>query len=559
MKYWWALGVLVFVATISMSSSPVAQAAGFVSEHMMIDTVQLRGEASSGQSSVEMIQLVNGSAEPLDVTGWCVAYAASTSTSFSSKGCFSSPTDPWLHFLLPSLGSTHFITAEYQALHPEVAGAFTMTSGLGNTSGQVKLLMPDGVVVDHVGWGAGALAEAAPVVVTSSTVGFMRVSLLDTDNNANDFSVATLTLPLKPEAVVEAVDICHDIDGLQTFLPDGLELSGDGICQAPIIDSCQNLDGDQTIVPEGYVQRDDQCFAKSPLVITELLPNAVGSDTGAEFIELYNPGDVAVDLSLYTLSVGVDLSDDYQFDEGTSLAPGEFMTLYNSQLHFTLVNTQSAVRLSFFDGSVIDEVSVYNNPKEGESWARFDDGWSYTNQITPGASNLKSIQVVDETDTATTATTLAPCGPGKYRHPITNRCRSIESDTTLLVACDADEYRNPETNRCRKLTTLASTLTACEEGEERNPLTNRCRKISTESSALAECKPGQERNPLTNRCRTLPAAASAQPTVKKSSPSMTTNALLLASSMGAVSYGLFEWRTEFIRLTGRLKAALWRK
>ncbi len=128
------------------------------------------------------------------------------------------------------------------------------------------------------------------------------------------------------------------------------------------------------------------------------------------------------------------------------------------------------------------------------------------------------------------------------------------------MACDADEYRNPETNRCRKLTSLVAALSPCPDGQERNPATNRCRTIGAEDeAALTPCKEGQERNPLTNRCRTIPEVGVSGQAVTTLSPSMTTNALVAASSIGAVGYGVYEWRSEMARGLRRLLGVILRK
>ncbi len=380
MKCGWVKALLLFAVTALMFSSPVAHATGLVSGSLVINAVQLRGEATSGQSSVEMVELSNAGIDEVDVTGWCVAYATSTSTSFTSKGCLVS-NDEWLHFFLPSGGSLQLITAEYAALHPEVLGAFTMTSGLSNTSGQLKILNGDKDVIDHVGWGLGSFAETSPVIVTSSTVGFTREDMLDTDKNASDFAVQTSTVSLQPSMVVEVSDVCHNLGGLQLLVPDDMTVDAEGNCAPLVIDLCANIDGVQEIVPVGYVARSSDCFLRFAIDITELLPNAIGSDTDAEFIELYNPNTEPVNLSLYELQIGAEYDKTYGFDEGTILLPGEYKAIYNSNLPFTLVNTQSTARLVFFDGSTISQTSNYSDPPEGQSWALIGGTWAYTTQL----------------------------------------------------------------------------------------------------------------------------------------------------------------------------------
>jgi len=96
---------------------------------------------------------------------------------------------------------------------------------------------------------------------------------------------------------------------------------------------------------------------------------------------------------------------------------------------------------------------------------------------------------------------LKPCGPGQYRNPETNRCRSVVSSNN-------------------------TTLKPCESGYERNPETNRCRKIISDSIPTAGYKVEQ-----TN--------------------SQNDNGIMVASIAGvgtaAVGYGLWEWRKDLTK------------
>jgi hypothetical protein len=155
-----------------------------------------------------------------------------------------------------------------------------------------------------------------------------------------------------------------------------------------------------------------------------------------------------------------------------------------------------------------------------------------------------------------------PCPEGKYRNPLTNRCRNIEADASVLSSCADDEYRSPDTNRCRKTVLAAATITPCQEGYERNPDTNRCRKIANESTAPKPCDPGQERNPDTGRCRKITATSNAANVIDqpKKQGLFNTNSLILGIvGVAAVSYGVYEWRSEIGSMFGRLAARFTKK
>jgi hypothetical protein len=61
-------------------------------------------------------------------------------------------------------------------------------------------------------------------------------------------------------------------------------------------DECPNLAGIQTTLPYGYKINGNDCdLDLLPLQLTEILPNATGSDSGHEYIEIYNPTDRTAD------------------------------------------------------------------------------------------------------------------------------------------------------------------------------------------------------------------------------------------------------------------------
>ncbi|HUO61995.1 MAG TPA: lamin tail domain-containing protein, partial [Candidatus Bathyarchaeia archaeon] len=109
-----------------------------------------------------------------------------------------------------------------------------------------------------------------------------------------------------------------------------------------------------------------------PLEITEILPNAIGSDTGNEFIEVHNNTNQMIDLSLYSVAVGINGDKVYGFPVGATIAPGEYRAFSDSLMKFTLVNTTSRVVLNGIDGSVQGDTGAYDSPADGESWALID-------------------------------------------------------------------------------------------------------------------------------------------------------------------------------------------
>jgi len=225
----------------------------------------------------------------------------------------------------------------------------------------------------------------------------------------------------------------------------------------------------------------------------------------------------------------------------------------------------------------VDEIGAYDTPGDDMAWALVSNAWQYTNQPTPGAANLPSLEDGNGATGGSGAGTsaLEPCPSGKFRNPETNRCKNIEGDAGSLAPCAPDQIRNPETNRCRSIFSATGALTPCQPGQSRNPETNRCRASATTASAsLTPCGAGQERNPSTNRCRKIgvgstnalkPCAANQErnPTTNRCRKKLSQTAAgkikddevqQVASRSGwmivggtvaaAAGYGVWEWRSE---------------
>ena len=361
-------------------------------------------------------------------------------------------------------------------------------------------------------------------------------------------------------------DVCLNIIGLQSVMPSNMELDSSGNC-IDIVDRCPNLTGLQASVPEKYTINSSGLCSMNllHLRINELMPNAIGSDDGNEFIELFNPNETDIDLSNYIFYVGEDYAHYYSFPEGSYVEAKGYIKFSNDDIGFTLLNTTSSVRLVGVDNILVDESPSYINPKDGFAWAFIDNLWQYTNQPTPGSENVASLietgDVLGADDEKTgVSSELEPCAANQYRNPETNRCRLIvSSSSSTLTPCKDGQYRSEETNRCRSIVSDVAELVACAEGQERNPETNRCRSIAiaaTETDGLKPCAEGQERNPETNRCRNVVSEIPMASYAPEQTSVKSDNYILWWSLAGvgviAITYGIWEWRQEIFRLIKKI-------
>ncbi len=246
-----------------------------------------------------------------------------------------------------------------------------------------------------------------------------------------------------------------------------------------------------------------------------------------------------------------------------------FITVYltDAQAKISLTNSGGYVWLEDLYGETIYETTMTRyesatSEHQGWSYALGESGtWQWTSTPRPNAVNTMTVPVVEPS--------VVTCPAGKYLNPDTNRCRTLEEAVNALAVCPEGETRNPATNRCRKNVVLASSLTPCSEGQERNILTNRCRSIASAVAELIPCDEGYERNPSTNRCRKVLGIATAAVGKNTVSQTMNTKATadtaawgwILASVavLGAVGYGVYEWRNEALRGLGWVRSRLTRK
>lgn len=403
-----------------------------------------------------------------------------------------------------------------------------------------------GVLVhDLVGWNTGSsLAscfEDEPTNLSSSKILTRYLnfdgSLVDTDSNARDFASQ-------------------------------LE---------PVIDQCMNISGVQVAIPLGYSQNQetgacleitaDEIAGCDAVVISEVLPNPSGSDTGKEFIELHNTSAEEVSLEGCSLKTSAN-SKEYKLTNEV-LKADEYKAYYDGETDLTLPNSSGGRVWLLSTTNEIDVVDYPVDMKDDVSYARFQDGWHQTFSNTPNEANnllpeppCPSGQQRDKESgrcrSVVSVVSIADCGPGRYRHPETNRCRNISAATSSLVPCAANQYRSPETNRCRNLAASSSTLQPCASDQFRNPETNRCKKIES-SSILTPCKEGQERNPETNRCRKIPEALTpvtspGQIPAAESKPLGFDYRVWTMLGVATLGYGVYEYRSELRRWTGDLRS-----
>lgn len=111
--------------------------------------------------------------------------------------------------------------------------------------------------------------------------------------------------------------------------------------------------------------------ASDDIFLSEVMPDPEGSDTEAEWIELYNQGTTDVDLGNWSLDDEEGGSEPYIFPSGTRIEAQDFLVIYRVESDLALNNDADSVRLTDFDHQLKDEVRFEDAP-EAQSYARIE-------------------------------------------------------------------------------------------------------------------------------------------------------------------------------------------
>lgn len=291
------------------------------------------------------------------------------------------------------------------------------------------------------------------------------------------------------------------------------------------------------------------------------MPNPAGGDAGREFIEIYNPTDIAVPLEGCELRLG-EAGKKFSLPS-LSLPARGFHVFYDAETKIVLPN---AVGQTVWLISADDEQGVRygDGLLDDQSWSYIGGVWKTTLLATPGSANILRDPIGAEKDaedeeplSSSSGKVPEGCSPGKERNPLTNRCRIIATHSPQLEPCKEGYERNPETGRCRKVIPTTPKI-PCKAGQERGPETGRCRSVLGAAMQPKACPEGQERNSETNRCRkTTGGTGESLATVQdvRSASSATDTRWWIAGvlAMAAVGYAIYEWRQDIWQAAAKVK------
>lgn len=325
--------------------------------HLVISQIQVEGD---GGNNDEFIEIYNPTASPVSLNGWSLQYKSSAGNFPLTAGKKNLP-DAQIaaggYFLVAHTSYNGSVVADH------IHSSFTIS---GSSSGATAFLVngttylssgSDSTIVDKVAYGSSSnnSPEGTAALVPPSEQALIRSS--DTNNNAADFSV-TVSNP-----------------------------RNSGTSTSPTPSPTPSPAPTPTPVPSPNITY------SSDVVISEFLVNPDGSDSGEEWVELYNNYSGEIDLSGWILddesSNGVPGSSAYELPEGTTIGERDYLVIELPEGAFALNNTGGdTLRLIWPNGLVANQVTYAESAPEDQTYAiKTNNIFAWTKIVTKGSAN----------------------------------------------------------------------------------------------------------------------------------------------------------------------------
>lgn len=363
--------------------------------------------ATTTSSDQEFVEIYNDSDAAVNLADYNLEYFSATSTK---------TTPTWFVNLDGTLEPDSYYFVARQGYLADTKN-LEFTSALADTGGYVRISqVSTGDIIDALGWGGSTRFEGhvAPAPAKSkSLVRSMQKDLyIDSDENLSDFSVLDTPNP----ATVNYV-----------YVPEPEILSPPD--PTPVLDVGTDPAPDPTPDPALAPAEIPPVVTPEYLepYITELLPNPAPPQTDAddEYIELYNPNDIAIDLSGYKIQSGNTYSYSYVISD-LVISAKSYVVIYSKDSGLTLSNTSSKAHLINKSGQVVSETDQYSDVPEGQSWQFYIGVWQWSITGSPGASNVQTFP--------TSLSTIKAASPAKPKSTKTAKAAAAKTTKAKLAS-----------------------------------------------------------------------------------------------------------------------------
>ncbi|MDD5032296.1 MAG: lamin tail domain-containing protein, partial [Patescibacteria group bacterium] len=274
---------------------------------------------------VEWIELYNATGKEIDLSGWTIEEGGGAKTNLSG--------------ILAASGKEKFLVVE-------------KPKGNLNNSGDIIILRTgEEILIDQVAygnWNDGDLANNAPAASDPNSLA-RKFDGQNSFNNLNDFSITAIKTKGTSNIIIAVAGEEEE------------EISAAGKAL--------------------YDYSDD-------IIISEILPNPVGSDNETEFIELYNKGEREVNLRGW--GIGDDSKTKFKFKDDVFVKNGRYLAVLRSESKIALNNNGDKVNLYQPLKETLQQIAEYKGAEEGRSynWATSSREWIWSEITTPGKANI---------------------------------------------------------------------------------------------------------------------------------------------------------------------------
>lgn len=338
------LSSIVITILLLQSGTGMLLAANPMPSGVVISEISMGSEDSA---SDEFVELYNNSSVDITLSGWAIYYKSSTGKTWTKKANFTENSVIHAHDF-------------YLIASSRLGADVSMTSGMSQTSGIIQIRDNTGSTIDLVGWGSADTFEeqSAPSTQAGEVLyrSFDTTALImqDSDNNFDDLSISANETP--------------------------------------------------KAAPHIEVPTPDVTVTYPKVALSELFPNPASpqEDNQDEFIELYNPNNIPVDLNGWIVRDAGGSS--YVIKDKIIPAMG-YAVFTSKESSLSLNNTGDVIYLFSPDNTLVDSSADYSDAKEGLSWAVVGNSWDWTVSPTPSTVNSATYIEVDSSKTAASKTT----------------------------------------------------------------------------------------------------------------------------------------------------------
>ena len=150
----------------------------------------------------------------------------------------------------------------------------------------------------------------------------------------------------------------------------------------------------------------------SNIKIVEFLPNPTGTDTGNEYIKLFNADTKDINLRNWILDDIEGGSTPFTINRDSIIKKGDYLSFFNSETKISINNDGDSVRLFDPDKKLIDSISYTGSAAENIPYILENGKWGWKGGQTKTDTTQQSVQPsVPETTPTEMVTTVVPATP----------------------------------------------------------------------------------------------------------------------------------------------------